>query len=363
MYTKLSRWLIAAALLGVPSLATAQDPVRLPEVIIKAPMEKPGARALVGVARDTFATPIDGVEITISELKRRALTNGDGTFRFDQIGEGEYRVRARKIGYAPQLRTIKVERDGGVGAFELLQLRRALPPVVVTAVGGGIGGLVGDTSYKAIVGAEVRLLEHGVTAKTDSSGFFHFNVEAGQYYLTVKRDGYVPRTLAVRVPKDSGRRVTIFLEAGERGIRSAHNMDDLAGRLAARDNFKSSLYSRDDMIDMGIVWVGDVIQGAVTRVAETPVRPMDTGCVGILNGGPETVMLRDLTIDDVATIEVYPTASTVETMTRPPSRLTGKKGVADSHAAGAIANYFLNTERASQQNAARSCALVYVWMR
>src|SRR3954462_1800499 len=76
MYTKLSRCLGAIVLLGGGRVAMGQDPVRLPGVIVKAPIEKPGPRALAGAARDTFAIGIDSVEISIPELKLRAFTDG-----------------------------------------------------------------------------------------------------------------------------------------------------------------------------------------------------------------------------------------------------------------------------------------------
>jgi hypothetical protein len=363
MSVRIARLLIVVAGLTICRRAAAQDPVRLPGVVVKAPIEKPGPHALAGVARDTFAIGLDSVEITIPELKLRAFTDNAGKFRFDDVGRGEYAVRARKIGYAPQVRTIKVDGQGGAGTFDLLQLRHALPPMVVNASRGGLGGVVGDTTYRALAHAEVRLMEQGLVVETDSSGAFHFDVGPGQYYMSVSRDGYRDRTLAVRVPKDSGRRVTVFLEDGQHGVREAHNLDDFRQRLAWRMKTKSSLYSHDDLVDMGIVWIGDVIQGAVTRVAEVKVRQIDPDCVAVLNGGPRTVMLRDLTIDDVSTIEVYPAIPGAPAMPRPPVTLIGKSGIADSHAAVPIGTAFDNYDRARVQNRARSCAIVYVWTR
>jgi hypothetical protein len=364
MYTKLATWLAVvttAAILANPSVATAQDPVRLPRVQVTAPMEKPHAHAIVGVVRDTFAIGIDSVEITIPELKLRAFTDGEGKFRLDKVGRGEYSVRARKIGYTPQVRTVKVDDDGGVGEFELLQFRRTLAPVVVNAARGGLGGVVGDSAFRALPGVEVRLMEQGFLAETDSSGYFHFDVGPGQYFVSVQREGYLDRTLAVRIPEDSGRRVTVFLEPGKRSVRSAHNVDDFRERLAWRRKDKSSLYSHDDLVDMGVEWVGDVIQGAVTRIAEVKVREIDRDCVGILNGGPETVMLSDLTIDDVSAIEVYPSAPAGPSLARPKRTLVGTTAVANSRAA--IRGQLTNVDRATMQNGARSCAVVYVWTK
>lgn len=358
-----ARLLMILSVLAISRKAVAQDPVRLPGVVVKAPMDKPGPRVLAGVARDTFAIGIDSVEISIPELKLRAFTDSQGKFRFEKVGRGEYSVRARRIGYAPQVRTVKVDADGGMGMFELLRLTRSLPPVVVNAARGGLGGVVGDTAYRALANAEVRLMEQGLVVETDSSGAFHFDVGPGQYYVSVSRNGYHDRTLAVRVPRDSGRRVTVFLDQGTRTVREAHNLDDFRARLAWRIKTKSSLYSHDDMVAMGIVWVGDVIQGAVTRVAPVKVRQIDPDCSAVLNGGPRTVMLRDLTIDDVSSIEVYPSMPPRASMQRPNGTPVGKTGIADSRAAIPIGDAFGNYDIAESQNRARSCAIVYVWTR
>lgn len=369
MYTKLTRCLSAVALLAAARVAMGQDPVRLPGVVVKAPVEKPGPRALGGVARDTFALPIDSVEISIPDLKRRALTDGEGKFRFDQVRPGEYDVRARKIGYAPQVVTVKVDSAGGVGVFELLQLRRALPPVIVNAARGGIGGVVGDTAFRAIPGATVRLANEGQSIDTDSSGYFHFNVGAGQYFLTVKRPGYVDKVVSVRVPPDSGRRVSIFLEERDKALaaRSYWNVDDMAERVALRTKTNSSLYSREDLLEMGVDWISDAVQSGFARVgpqafSDHSIR-IDKECVAIVNGGPETTQIKNLTIDDIATVEIYPptmvASQRIMMMDRPGSKLVGKKGVADSR----VIMPFENAQRAAIQNAALNCATVYVWMR
>ena len=180
----------------------------------------------------------------------------------------------------------------------------------------------------------------------------------------MKQDGFKDKVVSVRVPRDSGRRVSIFLEprSGDARAQSAWNVDDMAERVSLTTKTNASLYSREDLLDMGIEWVGDVVQGGLTRVAPKTMR-LDKDCVAVLNGGPETVMLKTLTIDDVASIEVYP-PSMVQSqralmMNRPPSKMVGKKGVADSR----VVLPFQNTERAGMQNGAMQCAVVYVWTR
>lgn len=60
--------------------AQAQDPVRLPEVVIRA---QPGPHAMTGIVRDTSLFLIEGAEVSIPKLQRRTLTRPDGSFRFE----------------------------------------------------------------------------------------------------------------------------------------------------------------------------------------------------------------------------------------------------------------------------------------
>src|ERR1043166_2554267 len=121
MRSRRSSSLVAAALILAAVALPAQEPARLPAVVVKATPPLPGHDVLVGVVVDTFAVPIEGVEISIPGIRRRAVSDTAGRFRFDKIDGGTYEVRARKIGYAPQVRKFTVEKEGGTGAFMLLQ--------------------------------------------------------------------------------------------------------------------------------------------------------------------------------------------------------------------------------------------------
>src|SRR5689334_9983141 len=82
--------LLVAALAMIVLPAAAQDPVRLPGVSVRAAPPAPGPKLFAGIVRDTEATPLEGVEITIPELQRRVLSNADGTFRFGDMPKGTF---------------------------------------------------------------------------------------------------------------------------------------------------------------------------------------------------------------------------------------------------------------------------------
>jgi hypothetical protein len=355
--------LVALLSIALAGVARAQDPVRLPSVQITATMEKPHARAIIGVARDTGAVPIEGVELSIVDLKRRVFAGVDGKFRFDDIKPGEYSVRARKVGYAPQIRTVNVDEDGGVSEFALLPIPQPLEPVVVNAARGGLGGVIGDTSFKALKGALVRLLGAGRMVETDSTGHFFFDVRPGRYFIGVKEAGFADKTLMVRVAKDSGKYVAIYLEPrnGKINPRSVHNMDDLASRMASRMTTNSTLYSSEDLERMGVTWIGDAIQSAVTRTAAKAYHA-DDDCYAVLNGGPEIVNVRELTREDIVSMEVYTNGGSIapaivgvqkSSYTRWPRKTgTAITGMSNAGEAGE-ANFY----------SGKVCPIIYVWKK
>jgi hypothetical protein len=354
---------VALLSIAVAGVARAQDPVRLPGVRITAPMDKPHAHAIIGVARDTGAFPIEGVELSIVTLKRRVFAGVDGTFRFDNIQPGEYAVRARKVGYAPQVRTVNVDEDGGVSEFALLPIAQSMQPVVVNAARGGLGGVVGDTSFKALNDAVVRLLGAGRLAETDSTGRFFFDVRPGRYFIGVKAAGFADKTLMVRVPKDSGKFLAMYLEPrnGKMNPRSVHNMEDLASRMASRMASNSTIYSTEDLEKLGVTWIGDAIQNAVTRTA-AKTYPVDDDCWAVLNGGPDIVNIRDLTREDIVSMEVYPSGAS-----GPPPVVGVQKSSYTRwpRKTGTGITGMTNTKEAAEANmyGGKRCPTIYVWKK
>lgn len=364
MHTKLSTALLAAVVLV--QAAHAQQPTRLPGVVITAPVDKPGPRVLAGVVRDTFAVAIDSVEITIPSLQRRTHTDTAGKFRFEGLRPGEYQVRARRIGYGPQIRKIVVADDGGIGTFSLLPLHRALPPVIVSAERGGLSGVVGDTAYQAIPGVGVRLLGEDKYTRTDSLGRFFFTVRPGSYMVDIKEDGFQEKIVSVHVPADTGRHMSVFLtpRTGPVPVREVHNVEDFRSRIAWRNHNTSRIYDHEDLVGMGIEWIHDAVQAGYTISGGRGT--IGGGCAAILNGGPATVNIDQLTIDDVESVEVYPgpVGELMPMQRRRAPNVVGKKGVADSRAASNSVFMLSNTDRAQSENAGlNTCTVVYVWSR
>ena len=336
-------------------------PARLPAVVVNAAPDPPGPRKIAGVVRDTGGIPISEVEITIPALQRRILSQLDGSFRFENIPNGLYPVRARKLGYAPQIRSILVDSAGGSGAFALLPLPRALPPVIVSVSRGGLSGIVGDTAFNPLAGADVRVLGHAETAKTDSLGGFYIPIRPGKYNVSVRQPGFDFRVVSVTVPSDSGRRITVFLPPLSHvpTVREAHNLEDFDKRLDWRTDTHSRVYTRDDFKRMNVEWASDAVNIAYGALCRGRSCIVDKDCVAIVNGGPGTTEIGKLTVDQIETMEVY-----VGPQDPGNSRGVIRGGIVKQASHGSMPLVPLtNTREAAIQNRMKQCVTTYVWLR
>jgi hypothetical protein len=343
-------WFAPLLALGVGSHAVlAQQPTRLPAVVVNATPDRPGPRKMAGVVRDTFAIALDSVEVSIVALQRRVFSKADGTFLFTDVAPGTYEVRARKLGYGPQIRQLVVDSAGATGAFALVPLPYLLRPVVTTVARGGLSGVVGDTAFNALAGAIVRVLGHGEYAVTDSTGAFHIPIKAGSYVVDVKDPGFADRLVSVIVPRDSGERIRVTLAPPARPptVREVHNFDDFGQRLAWRNTQHSRVYTRAELLEMNIEWVSEAVQKGFREIHSGPPGALDLDCAAIVNGGPDLAQIGKLTTDDIETVEIYDGGGTFRpTNRRPIARVP-----------------MSNADRAVISNFAKPCALVYVWLR
>ena len=344
--------MLAGAALG--ESAAAQDPVKLPKVVVEAERDLPGPRRLSGIVRDTMELAIGDAEVTIPSLQRRTFTKPDGSFQFDDLRPGKYVVRAKKLGFAPQNRTIVVESGGGRGEFALLPIMQAMPAVVVSSVRGGLSGIIADTSYQGLPGAEVRVLGKNLFVETDSLGAFFLPAPTGSYMVTVTKDGFSRRVVGVSIPVDSGRYLTATLYPASEAtpVKEAWNLADLNERLAGRNKQATSFYTRQVLQEKGIVWLRDaVVMGGLDQY--------DNDCMAILNGGPASIDMSTLTVDDIESIEIYGSRRSGSAgpggpiRTPPPLAGRGRTPTPPPN----------NTMRATFQNQTRYCATVYVWTR
>ena len=80
--------------------------------------------------------PVMGARMVLVGTRRQAVTNQDGSFRFDDVPAGEATLRVLRIGYAPQDQTVAVTAGQPTTAdFRLEPSAILLDQVFVTATG------------------------------------------------------------------------------------------------------------------------------------------------------------------------------------------------------------------------------------
>lgn len=290
--------LIGALCVGLTSLVSRDAPSQQP-----APPKPAGPKTLVGVVRDTVGNPIDSVELLIASVKRHSTTGPDGAFRFDDLKSGKYQVLARKLGFYPQVQAATVDDKGAVVSFALVQGVRALPPVVTSVSRGGLSGVIGDTAYDIVEGAQIAVLASDRKALSDSMGRFFLDLGPGRYMVNVTRPGYRSRLVSVTIPNDSGRRMTVWLTPANRGTsaRDAFAYDALAQRLENRNVVYDAIITREDINRLGIQ---DGSQLARLS-SNSQFGPPDDQCPAIVDGGPVTLPLWAIDAADIEAMETY----------------------------------------------------------
>lgn len=292
-----------------------------------APPPRQGARMLVGTVTDTSGNGIDSADVLIANLRRHVATDTDGAFKFTDVRPGTYNVSVRRVGYYPQARTVVVDTAGGSVAFVLLRNAVGLAPVVTSAARGGLSGVVGDTAYGALAGAEVRVIAGDRQAVSDSLGAFYIDLKPGRYALRVSRPGFTPRLVSVTVPRDSGRRVVVWLTPSSPASagREAWAMDSLQQRLLHRNPVHSRIYTREDILRTSMT--------EATQLATTgAVQPVDATCEAIVDGNLQhRTPLWVFAAADIEMMEIY----TPKLQSRAPTHMYPRGGI---QPAGAVAD-------------------------
>ncbi len=309
--------------------------------------------ALTGRVVDTTGKPIEGAEVTIPDLLRRAQTDARGAFRFDSLAKGGWVTRVRKIGFTQQVLTI--EPDTGAIVFRLVPSAPVLAPVVTVASQVGLSGFVNDASGKPVPGARVRVLGVGLETTTDSAGAFWLPAPAGSHMVAASKKSFAEKLAGVTIPKDSGRSVTIWLRPAASMLKvEAFNVEDLRERLAWGMKNSQTLFTRERLEKEEIEWIYDAVQLVWRRMGH--VTDIDRECWVLINGGPAIAPLVGLTTDDVESVEIYskyPKESATVTAAAP----RGAKGQGGQFVQPNNSHYV------EKRNAGKTCLAVYAWLR
>jgi hypothetical protein len=237
------------------------------------------------------ATPI------VARPKREVRTNARGIFQINDLEPGPHRLTVRRIGYDIAVQTYIVTDSGGVARFCLLADVQHLPTVITSVSRGGITGVVGDSALSLVKGAEVRVLGENMFAVSDSAGGFFFPVKPGEYTVSVKKKGYGPQVVTIKVPKDSGRKIVVWLGSPPRNPNSyAEAIEGMRMRILLTPSF---LYHRVTSEELALSALN--VDQIIRMKAQTVVRD---DCEAAIVGLGFTLPLYMLDKDDISMLEI-----------------------------------------------------------
>jgi hypothetical protein len=255
--------------------------------------------SIVGIVLDRGNRPLENADVIIATLRRQARTRPDGRFQLMDLDTGTYDVVVRKIGYQIFSWMYVVTPDsGGVARFCLAPEVRILPPSITAVSRGGLSGIIADSLFKPLPGAEVRAVGAGEHAITDSAGAFFMGLKRGTYAILVSKSGYARQLLSVTIPRDSGRQITAFLGLPPRNAnRMAANLQSMHDRMLMARPSTSGIMSNEDLMN-----TSTDLRGAAQRLSHAGVADY---CPAIIDGGPYSLPLSIIDKRDVSMLEVY----------------------------------------------------------
>ncbi|MBL0171227.1 MAG: carboxypeptidase regulatory-like domain-containing protein [Gemmatimonadaceae bacterium] len=283
-------------------------------------LRAPGPNSLSGVVTDSLGNFIAEADVYISSLKRRVRTNGDGSFLFEKLKPGTYDVGARRLGYVARSYRVVVGDDGGTVNIRMIRIGFSLPSMVTTAERTGLSGVVGDSAYGAMSDVVVRVIGNEAHTFTDSAGAFFLPLKPGRYMVELKRDGFSTQRVGVSIPEHEGRKIAAWMipRQGRPNPLEGANVFEMSQRLMRASPVWSKYYTREDMAKQGISEIRQVVNMAAMKL-------VDPDCPVLIDGGPKTLPVWQLSAGDVEFVELYtarPARRTVTSLNGNPQKFS-----------------------------------------
>jgi hypothetical protein len=302
-------------------------------------------RAIVGTVMDTSHQVLENVTVGINKPRRQAKTNAQGRFTLTDLDTGTYEVSVYKIGYETAVQAYVVADTGGIARFCLIPEPRELPAIIASAKRLGLSGVIGDSNYNALEGAEVRVMGAGLHTLTDSTGAFHLAVPKGTYPVWISKPGFARKMVSVTIPADSGRDIAVWLGSPLPDANAvAAKIDDMRNRILwARPN-RSALISAEQ-----IARSSASLNGILLARAKAPVRE---DCLAHIDGNPRSgIPLYMIDKDDVLMMEIYLAGSprTAPTSIHPAGSQGGKSITVGTQSSGPPSG--------------SQCGSIWVWLK
>ena len=136
-----------------------------------------------GIVTTDSGTPLGGASLTLQG--KTVVSDSSGYYYFSNVIKGDYALIYSSEGYEGGSRMITIHEGANTGVDVMM--------VQASNATATLSGRVSDANGY-LQGVSVTLL--GVTAITDSSGYYYFsNITPGTYPITFSKPGYVTQTL------------------------------------------------------------------------------------------------------------------------------------------------------------------------
>jgi hypothetical protein len=246
---------------------------------------------------DSAHNMLEHSTFVVARTTRQARTNAQGVFRIVDLDPGTYRLAVRRIGYEIAIQSYVVTDSGGVARFCLFPDIESLPAIISSVSRGGITGVVGDTALALVKGADVRVLGENMMALTDSAGGFFFPAKPGAHTIAVKKKGYGPQVVGVTVPKDSGRKMVIWLGSPPRNPNAyANAIEGMRVNILMTPAFRYHRLTAEQLAESDLTLEQLVRVAGRTNVSDD--------CEAVIAGTTFSLPLYMLNKEDISLLEI-----------------------------------------------------------
>lgn len=179
------------------------------------------------VVQDATLRATQGSETIVARSGR------DGVFRLAGLGEGEWTITVRRLGFAPVLDRVTLPPNGLRRDYILREAVATLDPVLVSERWTGVRGIVGDIrKLTPLDGARVEVVGENAGTTTDAAGRFALPMAPGsEVLLRVEAEGFVRGMYSLEVPAEGYLEIEIPLDTLREQARDWMAMEDLERRL------------------------------------------------------------------------------------------------------------------------------------
>ena len=276
--------------------------------------QRPGR--ISGIARTVDEVPVPGARITLQPSGRTTVSDVDGTFAFERVGDGQYQLVGVRIGFRPT--SASVSSASGTVALVFVPIPTFLDSVLVRGSPSRrvpFRVVVRAGGESAVPGALVELLGDTLAVRTDANGRTPpLLVAPGTAVVRIRKIGL---SAALRTLRVLGARedtvdlspIPSTLSAAEILATSGFGRDtfvfrDFAARLRWR-GASSGVVSREELDAQGRASLCDVLPFTPTGVRLGFPAAMPCGAVAVLiNGERETCTpLSSFLADEVEAVE------------------------------------------------------------